>query len=262
MQGKGGISKEASTLVLANLSFAQNTARQFYRQRASFGCEREDLEGAAMLGLCDAARRFDPSRCSSFRTFAYLRIRGAMYDMIRDHGGFARGQFNRVICNKRQITTNKLKSEKFIASEEDNQTPFLPQRCTDEKQLPYTFAATLDELKSLLEVLEEVDLKLWVASEGGVDLSYNRQCSAENLTIARNSRRYFLKLIQKLNPTQRSIIKRRYYYGETFEKISSHSGHPSKSWACRVHSQALAAIREMMEQDRLKCERRLNAVGV
>jgi RNA polymerase sigma factor for flagellar operon FliA len=43
----------------------------------------EDLIGAGMLGLVDAARKFDPRRRTSFRTYAKHRIQGAIYDELR-----------------------------------------------------------------------------------------------------------------------------------------------------------------------------------
>lgn len=46
--------------------------------------EREDLYGAGVIGLLDAADRFDPSRGIAFTTFAELRVRGAILDSLRE----------------------------------------------------------------------------------------------------------------------------------------------------------------------------------
>jgi RNA polymerase sigma factor for flagellar operon FliA len=43
----------------------------------------DDLIQAGMLGLLEAARRYDPAQGTSFSTFAEPRIRGAMLDEIR-----------------------------------------------------------------------------------------------------------------------------------------------------------------------------------
>src|SRR5262245_13498792 len=43
----------------------------------------ENLEAAGMLGLVEAANRFQPERGVFFKTFAYTRIRGAIYDELR-----------------------------------------------------------------------------------------------------------------------------------------------------------------------------------
>ncbi len=43
----------------------------------------EDLIQAGMIGLLEAAARYDPSRGASFETYAGIRIRGAMVDEVR-----------------------------------------------------------------------------------------------------------------------------------------------------------------------------------
>lgn len=45
--------------------------------------DRDNLEGAGLLGLVEAASRFDGARGSDFRAFAYQRIRGAVLDEMR-----------------------------------------------------------------------------------------------------------------------------------------------------------------------------------
>lgn len=46
--------------------------------------DREDLLEAGMIGLVDAAHRFDVERKVRFSTYAVTRIRGAMLDALRD----------------------------------------------------------------------------------------------------------------------------------------------------------------------------------
>jgi RNA polymerase sigma factor for flagellar operon FliA len=43
----------------------------------------DDLISAGTLGLVKAAKAFDPSRDSEFKTYAYIRIRGAVLDELR-----------------------------------------------------------------------------------------------------------------------------------------------------------------------------------
>jgi len=44
---------------------------------------KDDLIGAGTIGLVKAARDYDPSREAEFKTYAYIRIRGAVIDELR-----------------------------------------------------------------------------------------------------------------------------------------------------------------------------------
>lgn len=45
---------------------------------------REDLVSAGTIGLIKAAKGFDPTKDAEFKTYAYIRIRGAVIDELRD----------------------------------------------------------------------------------------------------------------------------------------------------------------------------------
>jgi RNA polymerase sigma factor for flagellar operon FliA len=47
------------------------------------GVDIENLEAAGALGLVEAAQHFDPAQNVQFKTFAYMRIRGAILDELR-----------------------------------------------------------------------------------------------------------------------------------------------------------------------------------
>src|SRR5438132_14284336 len=63
-------------LILAQLPLVRHIVG---RLKAKFprGVDVENLEAAGVLGLVEAANRFDAQRGIRFETFAYLRIRGA-----------------------------------------------------------------------------------------------------------------------------------------------------------------------------------------
>src|SRR4029078_7285804 len=62
----------------------------------SAGGDAAELEAWGREGLLDAARRFEPDRGVSFRTFAYYRVRGAMLDGLRKMGNWSRRGHERV----------------------------------------------------------------------------------------------------------------------------------------------------------------------
>jgi len=54
------------------------------RERLPQHVELEDLVSAGVVGLIEAARSFDSSKNVHFRTFAKFRIRGAIFDSLRE----------------------------------------------------------------------------------------------------------------------------------------------------------------------------------
>jgi RNA polymerase sigma factor for flagellar operon FliA len=60
------------------------------------GVDVENLESAGVLGLVEAAGKFDPTRNAQFKTFAYLRIRGAIYDELRRNSPLPQHMLERV----------------------------------------------------------------------------------------------------------------------------------------------------------------------
>ena len=70
-------------LVRAHLHLANQAVGELARRLPSH-VNRDDLSSAAMLGLAQAARSWDPDRGASFERHAATRIRGALLDELRD----------------------------------------------------------------------------------------------------------------------------------------------------------------------------------
>jgi RNA polymerase sigma factor FliA len=70
-------------LVRAHLGLAHHAVGELAR-RLPAHVNRDDLLSAAMLGLAQAARSWDPERGASFERHAAARIRGALLDELRD----------------------------------------------------------------------------------------------------------------------------------------------------------------------------------
>jgi len=61
----------------------------------------EDLVSAGTIGLVKAARDYDPSRKADFKTYAYIRIKGAILDELRDWS-FVPSDINKQINETRE----------------------------------------------------------------------------------------------------------------------------------------------------------------
>src|SRR4051812_28424171 len=69
-------------LILQHLALVRHVLGRL-RAKLPPGTDLENLEAAGVLGLVEAASRFDPQRGIRFETFAYPRIRGAVIDELR-----------------------------------------------------------------------------------------------------------------------------------------------------------------------------------
>lgn len=65
----------------------------------------ENLESAGVLGLVEAAAKFDPTRNAQFKTFAYLRIRGAIVDEMRRNSPLPQHIHTRLAAVRRACRT-------------------------------------------------------------------------------------------------------------------------------------------------------------
>src|SRR5512142_2534420 len=63
--------------------------------------EPGDLVAYGTQGLIEAAKRYDPKQGATFSTFAYYRIRGAMFDGMRTMGWYSRSDYARLRAQER-----------------------------------------------------------------------------------------------------------------------------------------------------------------
>ncbi len=69
-------------LVLENLGLVNRVVDRSFGGMGGL-VSRDDMIGAGMVGLVEAAHRFDESKGVKFTTFAYHRVRGAVGDLLR-----------------------------------------------------------------------------------------------------------------------------------------------------------------------------------
>lgn len=91
------------------LPLVQNIARRTLRHLPA-SVDFDDLVSAGTLGLIDAVEKFDATRNNTFRTYAAIRIQGAMYDELRAGDAISRShrEKERLITKTREVLQNKL----------------------------------------------------------------------------------------------------------------------------------------------------------
>ncbi len=87
--------KAANDLVEQHQGLVHSIAARIHRRQPPH-ISLDDLVAYGEVGLVEAARDFDPTRGSTFATFAYYRIRGAIYDGISKLSWTSRARYNRI----------------------------------------------------------------------------------------------------------------------------------------------------------------------
>ena len=70
-------------LIQSHISYAHAVAAELLA-RFPAHVDRQEVRAAAEYGLVQAANAYDASKGVAFTTFAYYRIRGAVFDLLRD----------------------------------------------------------------------------------------------------------------------------------------------------------------------------------
>jgi RNA polymerase sigma factor for flagellar operon FliA len=79
---------------------------------------REDLISAGTIGLVKAARDFDPTRDAEFKTYAYIRIRGAVIDELRGWS-FAPPSVKKLIDRAHELAERQMNEQGTLPSDEE-----------------------------------------------------------------------------------------------------------------------------------------------
>jgi RNA polymerase sigma factor for flagellar operon FliA len=186
--------------------------------------DRDDVIGAAELGLVEAAQKFDPSRGVLFKTFAYYRIRGAIYDALRKNGwlkGDARLRF--------EAGANEYLKDHTEAGAGETVPP-----STAYAELQHLTSAVVTSFMLSLD-----GLKCEIADPNTV--------SAEDALLRRDAQRQLKDALSQLPESNRRLIEEYYFREATLEEIGRRMG-LSKSWVCRLHAKSLDMLRALMSQ--------------
>jgi len=220
---------ERDRLISENLDVARRISMRMAR-RCPDWVAREDLVAAAMLGLTEAAERYDASRQEPFIAFAEKRIRGAVLDELR------RGDIvpRRLRQKARQIgqLIQQLEREKGEAPSDEDVAA----------ALGVPVAQYREELEQLVHVT--------VGALDGEDSAV--LASDEYSPEAGASRRMAIGRVRAALPAldQRDLLVLGLYYNEelTYAEIAQVLG-VTVSRVCQLHGRAISRLRAQIEPD-------------
>ncbi|MBN1125644.1 MAG: FliA/WhiG family RNA polymerase sigma factor [Sedimentisphaerales bacterium] len=79
---------------------------------------KDDLISAGTIGLVKAARDYDPSREAEFKTYAYIRIRGAVIDELRSWS-FAPSSLKKQFDQAQEIQQDMIERTGYVPTDEE-----------------------------------------------------------------------------------------------------------------------------------------------
>lgn len=210
-------------LIEAYRSYAHAISSEILKKLPS-SVDRDDVVGAAELGLVEAAQHFDPSRGVLFKTFAYYRIRGAIYDALRKMGWFKGESQLRFEAGANEY----MKDYTEVGGGE-----------------PAGPAEAVGELQQLTSaVLTSYMLSL---DGSNLEVADSKTVSAEDVIVQREAQRRLKDAMSQLPENNRRLIEWYYFDDATLEEIGGRLG-LSKSWVCRLHAKSLDLLRGLMDQ--------------
>ncbi len=225
---------EKKNRVEAGLPFVEALARRM-AATMPHSIDLSDLVQDGVIGLIDAAERFDVSRGIKFETFAERRIRGAMIDALRKDA-WPRGV--RRVRRELEAAREKLR---VTLGHEPSLADLAKEIGADEKRLGKTIVRiNTIESTSPLSCGDNVDESqlpavLVPAEPERPDHAYEKGEVRDRVRGA----------IEALPPREQRVIAL-YYYGEvTMKEIGSELG-VNESRVSQLHARALRRLREAL----------------
>jgi RNA polymerase sigma factor FliA len=220
--------------IVAGLPFVEALARRMAASMPN-SIDIGDLVQDGVLGLIDAAHRFDEDRGIKFETFAERRVRGAMIDALR-RDAWPRGvrRQRRELDAAREALRRELGHEPSLAD--------LAARIgSDEKRLSRTIVRinTIESTSPLAtgEHMDENSLPpaLVPSEPDSPDTAYEKNETKDRVRAA----------IQSLPWRERKVIGL-YYYGEvTMKQIGAEIG-VNESRVSQLHARAIRRLRDAL----------------
>ncbi len=223
--------------IAAGLPFVESLAR---RVAASMphSIELGDLVQDGMLGLIDAARRFDEGRGIKFETFAERRVRGAMIDALRKDA-WPRG----VRRQRRQIEAARESLRRELGAE-PTLADLAARVGSDEARLGRTILriTTIESTSPVSAgdhpVLTSLPAVMVPSEPEAPDKKLENQEVRDRIRAA----------IGSLPPRERKVIGL-YYYGEaTMKQIGAEIG-VNESRVSQLHARAIQRLRKALGAD-------------
>jgi len=222
-------SAERDRLISEHIDIARRISMRMAR-RCPDWIAREDLVAAGMLGLTEAAERYDATRNEPFLAFAEKRIRGAVLDELR------RGD---IMPRRARQMARKIGAKIQELERTTGKSP------TDE-EVATALGVTLEAYRTDLEHLVHVTVGALDQADDTATALIADDASPESGAARRQALTRVRGALPKLD--QRDVLVLGLYYNEelTYHEIAEVLG-VTTSRVCQLHGRAISRLRAEIE---------------
>ena len=226
--------KERQKLVDANVPFVRSIAGKI-REQLPREIDFDDLYNYGMQGLLEAAERYDRRHGVTFQTFAYYRVRGAMFDGLRAMGWLPRHEYQRLRFEERAAA--------YLANLTEREAG------AGGEQLPAVVNIE-DEVRHIAEALGGVAAIFVTSLEGKKESgdTATGTTPAPQLQMERQERTIAIEeALAALPEKERRLLQLYYFEDRPLEEVGRIMG-LSKSWSSRLHARAIELLKEQLSR--------------
>lgn len=219
---------EEGRLVQDHLPLVQQAVSELSR-RLPGHVRRDELYSAAMLGLAQAARSFDPARGIAFQCHASNRIRGALLDELRDADWASRSVRSRARRLQRA-------AEDLTSRLGRSPTP---------AQLAVELGVKVDAVHRLVEDVHRATVLNYesIVEEGGEQLLPSTDDLPEAVLLGRELRAYLVDAVLALPERLRRVVVASFFEERPMHQIGAELG-VTESRVSQLRAEALALLRD------------------
>lgn len=200
----------------------------------------DDLIGAGVIGLMDAIEKFDPAKKVQFKTYAEIRIKGAMLDELRSLDWVSR--------SVRQKATKIEKTYQILEKQNG--------RAVEDEEVAQAMSISLEDYYDLLNeirgvsVLDIESLRPKLSEQGEEEFADLPIESRDNQPFhffrQLEIKELLSRAIRELSPNEKMVISLYYYEQLTLKEIGQVMGY-TESRICQLHTKAILKLRSQLK---------------
>jgi RNA polymerase sigma factor for flagellar operon FliA len=225
--------KERQLLVDSNIPFVRSIAAKV-KEQLPREIEFDDLVSYGMQGLLEAAQRYDAQHGTAFTTFAYYRVRGAIFDGLRGMGWLPRGEYARLRFEERAGSYLGNLGDRDAGERADGD----PGQAGDLEEHVRSIADALGGVAAIFITTLDARRDLESAQDGA---------GAAEALEERERSRTIRQALATLPEKERRLLELYYYEDRSLNDAGQALG-LSKSWASRLHARAIGLLKEALEE--------------